>query len=182
MPAELHTEIQGPVLLGSRIHRDARGHFRELWNRSRHPEAGVPGEFAQDNVSVSDRGVLRGLQYQHPSAQGKLLTVLRGEIYDVGVDLRVGSPTFGRWVGVWLRGEDDAQFYLPEGFAHGFVVTSDTAIVHYKCTTPYDWGGDCSVLWDDPDVGIDWPIREPILSSKDRDAPRLRDVPRDRLF
>ena len=182
MPAQVHTEIQGPVLLASRIYRDARGHFREIWNRARRPEVGVPSEFAQDNVSVSSRGVLRGLHYQHPSAQGKLLTVLLGEIYDVGVDLRMGSPTFGRSVGVWLRGEDDDQFYLPEGFAHGFVVTSDSAIVHYKCTTPYDPAGESSVRWDDPDLGIEWPIRDPILSAKDLAAPRLRDVPRDRLF
>jgi len=182
MAASLHTEIRGPLLLGSRIHRDARGHFRELWHRTRHAEAGVPGDFAQDNVSVSTRGVLRGLHFQHPAAQGKLLTVLAGEIYDVGVDLRVGSPTFGRWVGVWLNGEEGDQFYVPEGFAHGFVVTSVSAIVHYKCTRPYDPRGECSVLWDDPDLGIDWPIRDPILSSKDLAAPRLRDIPADRLF
>ena len=136
----------------------------------------------QDNVSVSARGVLRGLHYQHPRAQGKLLTVLQGEIYDVGVDLRVGSPTLGRWLGVWLRGEEGRQFYVPEGFAHGFVVTSDWATVHYKCTSLYDPGGERSVRWDDPDLGIDWPIAAPILSPRDRDAPRLRDIPRELLF
>jgi dTDP-4-dehydrorhamnose 3,5-epimerase len=173
----IETDIPGLLVLESPIHRDARGSFLELWRRDRHREAGVPGEFAQDNVSVTTRGVLRGLHYQHPEGQGKLVTVLQGEIYDVGVDLRAGSPTFGRWAGVWLRGDEGRQFYVPEGFAHGFVVTSASATIHYKCTRTYDAEGQYAVRWDDPDLDIDWPVSEVILSPKDRDAPRFRDIP-----
>jgi dTDP-4-dehydrorhamnose 3,5-epimerase len=171
-------EIQ---LLESTIYRDERGSFREMWNQSRHQGVGLPREFVQDNFSCSRRGVLRGLHYQHPRAQGKLVTVLQGEIFDVGVDLRVGSPTFGEWAGYRLTAESGHQLYIPEGFAHGFVALSDGAIVHYKCTAAYDPAGEESVLWSDPDLAIDWPAGDPTLSPKDARAPRLGEIPPNRL-
>jgi dTDP-4-dehydrorhamnose 3,5-epimerase len=177
----IETELPGLLILEPRIFRDARGHFLETWNRERHGDVGVPRDFVQDNLSVSARGVLRGLHYQHPSGQGKLVTVLRGEVYDVAVDVRVGSPTFGRWVGLTLAGDDHRQLYIPPGFAHGFVVTGDSAIFSYKCTDFYRPEHEASLAWDDPDLAIAWPVAAPLLAAKDRDAPRLRDVPAGRL-
>jgi len=175
------TSLPGVVILEPDVYRDHRGYFLETWHQGRYAEAGLPGRFVQVNVSSSSRGVLRGLHYQHPSAQGKLLTVLRGAIFDVAVDIRVGSPTFGRWEAVVLSSEDHRQLYIPPGFAHGFVVTGDEALVCYKCTEFYRPGQEYGVLWSDPDIGIPWPVESPTLSPKDADAPRLADVPADRL-
>jgi dTDP-4-dehydrorhamnose 3,5-epimerase len=178
------TELPGVVILEPRVFRDDRGYFLETWSRDRYAAAGLPAEFVQDNLSYSTRGVLRGLHYQHPRAQGKLVGVLRGEVYDVAVDIRRGSPTFGRWVGVTLSAENGRQLYVPVGFAHGFVVMGEEALFVYKCTAPYDPGGEGSIVWDDPDLGIRWPLpagAAPRLSPKDAAAPRLRDVPADRL-
>jgi dTDP-4-dehydrorhamnose 3,5-epimerase len=153
----------------------------ETWNRARYEEVGLPARFVQDNLSFSARGVLRGLHFQNPGAQGKLVSVLQGEVFDVAVDIRVGSPTYGRWVGTNLSAENKRQFYVPEGFAHGFVVTSDTALLHYKCTGYYHPEAEGSIIWNDEDIGVMWPVDAPVLSEKDRAAPPLREVPPGRL-
>jgi dTDP-4-dehydrorhamnose 3,5-epimerase len=176
------TELPGVVVIEPKVFRDDRGYFLETWSASRYGPAGLPVEFAQDNVSCSSPGVLRGLHYQFPTAQGKLVGVAQGQVFDVAVDIRVGSPTFGKWVGRTLSAEDGRQMYIPPGYAHGFLVTSSVpAIFTYKCTTGYDPAGQCSILWNDPDLGSDWPGGSPLLSPKDAEAPRLRDVPESRL-
>ena len=177
----VETPLPGVLILEPKVFGDARGFFLETWNRRRHAEAGLPERFVQDNLSRSARGVLRGLHSQHPTAQGKLVSVLQGEVFDVAVDIRVGSPTFGRWAGVLLSGENIRQFWVPEGFAHGFVVTSESALFSYKCTDFYAPRDEVTVLWDDPDIGIDWPVASPTLSAKDAAGLRLKDVPPDRL-
>lgn len=146
-------------------------------NRKRYADAGLPADFVQDNVSFSARGVLRGLHFQNPNPQGKLVSVLQGEVFDVAVDVRVGSPTFGRWVGASLSADNRRQLYVPEDFAHGFVVTSETALFQYKCTGYYHPEAEGAVAWNDADVGIEWPIADPVLSAKDRAAPSLSAMP-----
>ncbi len=173
------TELPGVVILEPRRFRDDRGFFFESFNEARHAEAGLPSRYVQDNVSYSERGVLRGLHYQHPNAQGKLVSVVHGEVFDVAVDIRKGSPTFGKWIGVTLSSENGRQMYIPEGFAHGFLVTGDSAVFHYKCTAFYDPKAEGSIIWDDPTIGIDWPLKEVRLSPKDAAARRLVDVARD---
>jgi len=175
------TRLPGVVVLSPRVYRDPRGFFMETWNKERYADEGLPASFVQDNLSESRLGVLRGLHYQHPAAQGKLLQVLHGEIYDVAVDIRRGSPTFGQWVGVVLSSDNQRQIYVPEGFAHGFVVTSDSALFSYKCTDLYRPQNEGTVLWNDPDLGIDWPIAEPILSPKDIAGLPLKEIRADRL-
>ena len=173
--------LPGVILIEPRVFRDDRGYFLETWSRQRYQEAGLPADFVQDNLSYSKAGVLRGLHYQHPTAQGKFVSVLRGEVFDVAVDIRRGSPTFGKWEGFVLSAENGRQLYVPEGFAHGFVVTSEDALFSYKCTAPYDPAAEGSVAWDDPALGISWPVSAPTLAAKDRAAPRLGDIPPDRL-
>ncbi len=175
------TPLPGVFLLEPRVFRDGRGAFLETWNRDTYRAIGLPDRFAQDNISYSGHGVLRGLHYQHPTAQGKLVTVLQGEVFDVAVDIRVDSPTFGRWWGTTLSGEDLRQLYVPGGFAHGFVVTGESAIFSYKCTAPYAPSEEGSIRWDDPEIGIAWPLASPTLSEKDAVAPNLRDLPPGRL-
>ena len=175
------TSLPGVLLLEPRIFRDARGSFLEAWQRDRYAAEGLPRDFVQDNVSRSFRGVVRGLHLQNPQAQGKLVSVLFGEVFDVAVDVRVGSPTFGRWLGATLSAENGRQLFLPEGFAHGFMVTSAEAVFHYKCTRPYSPADELTVRWDDPDLAIEWPAETPVLSDRDAAAPRLRDIPSDRL-
>jgi dTDP-4-dehydrorhamnose 3,5-epimerase len=175
----LETDLPGVLIVEPDVHRDPRGYFVEIWKDGCLP--GWPIRFVQDNMSFSTRGVLRGLHYQHPSAQGKLVSVLHGCIFDVAVDIRRNSPTFGRWFGLQLDSESARQLYVPEGFAHGFAVQSDQALVLYKCTSLYAPGQEGSVAWDDPDLAIQWPIHDPVLSDKDRQAPRLKDIPSDRL-
>ena len=148
----------------------------ETYNQAKGVELGLPAEFVQDNHSKSSKGVLRGLHYQNPQWQGKLVRVVQGEIFDVAVDIRHGSPTFGEWVGAYLNDENKQQLYVPEGFAHGFVVTSDTAEVIYKCTSLYAPDQEGSIQWNDPDIGIDWPLDSPLLSQKDSNAQRLKDI------
>lgn len=152
---------------------DERGWFMELWNEERYRAAGLPLTFAQDNVSYSRRGVLRGMHYQTPNGQGKLVCVLGGAVFDVVVDVRWGSPTFGRWFGSELSRDNRRQLWVPQGFAHGFIVTSSDALVHYNCTSRYHAASDRSLAWDDPDVGIEWPEVPLVISSKDRMAPKL---------
>jgi len=169
------------LILEPRIFGDARGYFFESWSAARYEEAGIHGPFVQDNFSRSRRGILRGLHLQNPHAQGKLVSAPVGEVFDVAVDVRVGSPRFGKWAGAVLSDTNHRQFWVPPGFAHGFCVLSDEAVFHYKCTDAYHPECEMSVLWDDPDIHIDWPIQDPKLNAKDRGAPRLVDLARGRL-
>jgi dTDP-4-dehydrorhamnose 3,5-epimerase len=175
------TRLPEILLIEPRIFRDPRGYFLETWGEARYAEAGLGAGFIQDNLSCSAAGVLRGLHLQWPTAQAKLIAVVAGAVYDVAVDVRVGSPRFGRWVGATLSADDHRQLYIPEGFAHGFVVTKGPAVVCYKVNAPYAPADELTVAWDDPDLGIDWPIPSPLLSPKDREGRRLRDIPAERL-
>ena len=174
------TELPGVLVIEPRVFGEARGWFMESWNAPRYASHGIPSTFVQDNVSYSVPGVLRGLHYQLPNAQGKLVGVLEGEVYDVAVDVRSDSPTFGRSVGMVLSSENHRQLWIPEGFAHGFYVQKP-AIFIYKVTAPYDPKAERSVLWSDEDLAIAWPGHAPILSDKDACAPRLRDIAADLL-
>lgn len=176
----IETRIPGVRILEPKVFGDERGFFMETYNEARYKEAGLPSNFVQDNLSLSARNVLRGLHFQNPDQQGKLVYVLQGEVFDVAVDIRAGSPTFGEWEGVTLSAENKRQFWVPEGFAHGFLVTSDTALFAYKCSAPYNAKADAGVRWNDPEIGIKWPVEEPILSEKDKNAPLLWDLPSDR--
>ena len=178
----LACELPGLLILEPNVFGDARGFFMETWNQRRYQDVGITTAFVQDNVSVSLRGALRGLHFQNPSPQGKLVSVLEGEVFDVGLDLRQSSPTFAKWHGVRLSSENKRQFYLPPGFAHGFLVLSESAMFHYKCTDFYSPKDEMTIRWDDPDIAIKWPNNQPTLSEKDAKGQRLRDVPRERLF
>lgn len=176
------TELPEVVLVTPRVLRDERGRFFESWSAARYAAWGLPDRFAQDNVSYSTSGVVRGLHLQYPHGQGKLISVLRGEIFDVAVDVRRGSPTFGRWCAERLSAENARQLWVPEGFAHGFMVVGDEALVTYKVTAPYRPESELTIAWDDPDLGIPWPTEAtPRLSPRDAAARRLRDVPPERL-
>ena len=177
----IETDIEGVLIFEPRRFGDGRGFFMETWSRDRYRDAGLDVEFVQDNVSSSSQGVLRGLHYQHPQPQGKLVQVLRGEVVDVAVDIRVGSPTFGQAVTCVLSEQNHKQFFVPEGFAHGFCVLSELALFSYKCTDYYNSKTEGGVLWNDPDLAVEWPIDEPALSEKDRICPRLKDIPKDQL-
>ena len=173
--------IADVLLIEPRVFGDARGFFYESWNKARFAEAGLHMTFVQGNVSASARGVLRGLHYQWPNPQGKLVSVLEGEVYDVAVDIRRGSPTFGRWTAVMLTAENKRHFWIPEGFAHGFAVVSERAVFAYQCTAAYDAAADAGVRWNDAAIGIDWPLAVPTLSEKDAKAPFLADIHPERL-
>ena len=176
------TELPDVLLIEPRVFGDARGWFCETWQRERYAEAGIDGDFVQDNQSFSARGTLRGLHIQNPFGQGKLVQVIAGEVFDVAVDVRRGSPDFGRWAGAHLSSENKHQFWVPKGFLHGFLVLSDTALFSYKCTDLYHPETQFAVRWDDPDIGIQWPdAGKLLLSDKDRDAPMLRDIPDSQL-
>jgi dTDP-4-dehydrorhamnose 3,5-epimerase len=175
------TPLPGVLLIKPDVFGDSRGYFLESWNRRRYAEIGLDRDFVQDNQSLSRRGILRGLHFQNPEAQGKLVQVLRGEVFDVAVDIRRGSPTFGQWYGAVLSEENHHQLWVPEGFAHGFCVTSDLALFAYKCTDFYNPKAEFSLRWDDPDLGILWPIENPELSAKDQAGVFLKDFPRDCL-
>jgi dTDP-4-dehydrorhamnose 3,5-epimerase len=175
-------ELADLLIVEPDVFGDNRGYFMESWNRQRYREAGLDFDFVQDNFSLSRRGTLRGLHFQNPLAQGKLVSVLQGEVFDVGVDIRRSSPTFGRWFGMTLSAENKRQFFLPPGFAHGFLVLSEMALFHYKCTDYYSPKDEQGFRWDDPDVGIKWPVENPILSQRDAAAPRLKALPREKLF
>jgi dTDP-4-dehydrorhamnose 3,5-epimerase len=168
------TDLPGVVVLEPTVFRDPRGFFLESYHAQRYTEAGISGAFVQDNHSRSARGTLRGLHAQEHHPQAKLLRVIEGEVWDVAVDIRVGSPTFGRHVGVTLSAEDQRQIYVPTGFAHGFCVVSDSAQVEYKCTDYYHPEDELRILWSDPALAIPWPVRDPVLSDKDRAAVPLR--------
>lgn len=177
----IETELEDVWIFEPKVFGDARGFFMETWNRRRYAQAGLEAVFVQDNVSRSERGVLRGLHYQHPNAQGKLVQVLEGTVLDVAVDIRVGSPGFGQHVAVELSDANFRQMYIPPGFAHGFCVLSETAIFAYKCTDFYNPATEGGLLWNDPQLGIDWGIDRPKLSEKDKAYPRLKDIPDEHL-
>lgn len=170
------TTLPGVMVIEPQVHRDARGFFLETYHAVRYAEAGIPPTFVQDNHSRSSRGVLRGLHAQRSRPQGKLMRVIAGEIWDVAVDIRRGSPSFGRHVGERLSSENFRQLYVPPGFAHGFAVLSEQAEVEYKCTDFYDPGDEFAIRWNDPDLAIAWPIENPELSEKDRRAPLLAEL------
>lgn len=177
----IETKIPGVLIIEPEVFRDPRGFFMETWNQDRYTQAGLPASFVQDNLSFSTRGVLRGLHFQNPNFQGKLVFVLQGEVFDVAVDIRTGSPTFGQWVGVTLSSDNKRQFFIPEGFAHGFCVTSEIALFAYKCTDFYNPESEYGILWNDDDIGISWPVEKPILSDKDKVYPKLKDILPERL-
>ena len=163
------------------VFSDDRGFFLETWNSMRYEKDGIKGSFVQDNVSFSKKGVLRGLHFQYPQSQSKLVQVLSGEVVDVAVDIRKDSPTFGQWISEVLSSANHRQMYIPSGFAHGYCVTSETAVFSYKCTDFYNPGSEGGIIWNDPDINIDWPMEEPILSLKDADYPRLKDIRPEKL-
>jgi dTDP-4-dehydrorhamnose 3,5-epimerase len=177
----IETALPGAMILEPQVFGDARGFFYESYNKAKWQEAGIDADFVQSNVSRSAMGVLRGLHYQWPNPQGKLVSVLEGEVYDVAVDIRRGSPTFGQSVGVMLTADNHRHFWVPEGFAHGFCVLSEFATFTYQCTALYDAKADAGILWNDADLGIDWPLSAPLLSDKDRKNPLLKDVAPERL-
>ncbi|MGO8676088.1 MAG: dTDP-4-dehydrorhamnose 3,5-epimerase [Limisphaerales bacterium] len=175
-------ELEGLLIIQPKVFGDARGFFMETWNEREYRQHGLEGQFVQDNLSLSRRGTLRGLHFQNPHPQAKLLQVLQGEVFDVAVDIRRSSSTFGRWYGLVLSAENKLQFFVPPGFAHGFAVLSDTALFHYKCSDFYSPSDESGVRWDDPEIGIRWPLSEPLLSPRDAKALRLRELPPERLF
>jgi len=175
------TELAGAIIIEPQTFGDARGFFLETYHQARYREAGLPARFVQDNHSRSRKGVLRGLHYQLLQPQGKLVSVTRGQVFDVAVDIRRGSPTFGRWAGCLLDDQNHRQFYVPPGFAHGFCVLSEEADFVYKCTDYYHPQSEHGIAWNDPDVGIDWPLVDVTLSEKDMLHPFLKDQIADRL-
>jgi dTDP-4-dehydrorhamnose 3,5-epimerase len=170
------TDLPGVLLLGPEIFRDPRGFLLEAYHAERYAEAGVDRRFVQDNRVWSRRGVVRGLHYQLRRPQGKLIYPVTGEIFDVAVDIRKGSPFFGRWFGARLSADECILMFIPEGFAHGYCVVSESAEVIYKCTDFYDPGDSHGILWDDPQIGIQWPVQEPVLSEQDRRCPLLGEL------
>lgn len=177
----IETALPGVVVIEPAVFGDARGYFYESFNARKFADAGLDLSFVQSNVSRSAQGVLRGLHYQWPNPQGKLVSVIEGEVYDVAVDVRAGSPTFGRWAAAILSAENKRHFWIPEGFAHGFAVLSEYATFAYQCTALYDAAADAGVRWNDAEIGVDWPIAKPLLSDKDAKAPLLSEVPREKL-
>ena len=175
----IETKLQDCVIIEPKVFGDERGFFLETFQAARYAEmAGISLPFVQDNHSRSTKGVLRGLHFQKTKPQGKLVRVVRGEVYDVAVDIRAGSATYGLWEAVILSEENKKQFWVPPGFAHGFVVMSDTADFEYKCAEYYDPADEASLLWSDPDLGIPWPVVSPTLSEKDASASVLADLSR----
>lgn len=178
----IETDLPGCVVIEPQVFGDSRGFFFESFNRDKLVAHGLAiPEFVQGNVSSSTRGVLRGLHYQWPKPQGKYVSVIEGEVWDVAVDIRRGSPTFGRWTAVLLNAENRRHFWIPEGFAHGFVTLSERAVFTYLCTATYDRDADAGIRWNDAVLAIDWPISEPSLSDKDAKAPFLADLAPERL-
>lgn len=175
------TALEDVKIIDPAVFGDARGYFMESYHRRRYVDAGIGATFVQDNLSFSVQGTLRGLHYQLPHAQAKLIQVLQGEVFDVAVDIRRGSPTFGQWTGVVLSSENQRQLFVPEGFAHGFCLLSKTALFTYKCSDYYNPECEGGILWCDPGIGIDWPVDRPLLSEKDRKYSELHEVPAERL-
>lgn len=172
------TSLPGVLLITPKVFGDQRGFFQETFSQSRYERNGIVKPFIQDNHSRSEKGVLRGLHYQLRNPQGKLVTVIRGAVYDVAVDIRVGSPTYKKWYGVELNDTNHYQLYVPPGFAHGFVVISDVVDFIYKCTEYYDPKDEQGIIWNDPEIGVEWPIETPRMSQKDQINPTLKELAR----
>lgn len=177
----IETKLSGVLIIEPKVFGDHRGFFMETWSQEKYREAGINETFVQDNLSMSKKGTLRGLHFQKPNTQGKLVYVLQGEVFDVIVDVRVSSPTFGQWIAERISADNKRQIYIPSGFAHGFCVTSDVALFAYKCTDKYNPQAEASVLWDDPDLNIPWPVDSPEISAKDSQGTRLVDFSPERL-
>ena len=172
----IQTDLDGVVTIEPELFKDGRGWFMETYSHRRYSEYGIVESFVQDNISFSQKGVLRGLHFQYPQPQGKLIQVLSGEVMDVVVDIRVGSPTYGQWLGEILSEANHRQMYVPPGLAHGYYTTSETALFSYKCSDFYNPATEHGIIWNDPDIGIEWPTAEPVLSPKDGVYPVLKDL------
>lgn len=178
----IETHLPGVIVIEPKVFGDTRGFFMETWSLKRYREAGIQHDFVQDNVSSSSKGTLRGLHFQHPHGQGKLVQVYSGAVFDVAIDIRAGSHTFGQWFGIELNEQKRNQMYVPPGFAHGFYVLSDTALFSYKCTDFYSPATEACIAWNDLDIGVEWPLDgKPLLSEKDAKGLSLSDIPADRL-
>lgn len=175
------TSIEGLLILEPDVFRDERGFFLETFHEQKYEELGIERNFVQDNLSLSSKGILRGLHFQYRKPQAKLVQVLLGEVYDVAVDIRQGSTTFGKYFGIMLSQDNLYQMFIPEGFAHGYCVVSETALFAYKCSEFYSPAYEGGLLWSDPDIGIEWPISDPLLSQKDSRLPCLSAFPKDWL-
>jgi dTDP-4-dehydrorhamnose 3,5-epimerase len=175
------TEIPGVIILEPKVFQDGRGLFMETYQKQKYKEAGITASFVQDNLSVSQKNTLRGLHYQYPKGQAKLVQVLQGSVLDVAVDIRRGSPSFGRCVSVELNDVNKKQLFIPSGFAHGFIVLTDTALFNYKCSNYYSPADEKGVIFSDPDLAIKWPPGDYILSEKDTRYPRLHDIAEENL-
>jgi dTDP-4-dehydrorhamnose 3,5-epimerase len=177
----LPTDIEGVWIIEPDVFEDPRGYFLEIYRKEKYDDHGIVTDFVQDNLSFSVKNTLRGLHYQYPNGQAKLVQVLHGEVFDVAVDIRCGSPTFGRWTGAVLSASNKRQLYVPEGFAHGFCVMSDSTTFLYKCSDYYAPRSEGGIIWSDPGLAIDWPVVEPLMSEKDQEYSRLKDIARDKL-
>ena len=172
----IETEIPGVLIIEPAAFEDPRGFFMETYQRERYTDIGITDEFVQDNISFSKEGTLRGLHFQYPTEQAKLVQVMKGEVLDVAVDIRRGSPSFGKWTAETLSDGNRRQIYIPKGFAHGFCVLSEEAVFHYKCSDYYHPQSEAGILWSDENLQIQWPVIEPIVSDKDRKLPRLNEI------
>ncbi|MCF8070279.1 MAG: dTDP-4-dehydrorhamnose 3,5-epimerase [Desulfobacterales bacterium] len=177
----LPTTIDGPLIIEPDVYGDHRGYFMETYRQERLRPLGIDTSFIQDNLSFSVKNTLRGLHYQIKKPQAKLVQVVTGEVYDVAVDIRQNSPTFGQWVGALLSEENKRQFYVPEGFAHGFCVMSESAHFVYKCSNYYNPQDEGGIMWSDPDIGIEWPVKNPVISEKDLHNPCFKDLSENKL-
>jgi len=175
------TTLKDVLIVEPKVFKDTRGFFMETYHLNRYKKGGIDLTFVQDNLSCSVKGTVRGLHYQIKHPQAKLVNVIVGEIFDVVVDIRQGSSTFGQWTGIYLSDQNKRQLFIPEGFAHGFCVTSDMALFSYKCSDFYNADDEGGILWSDPDIAIDWPVDKPIISKKDNHLPHLSDLSLDRL-
>lgn len=176
------TLIDGLVLLEPKVFGDARGFFFEMWQQDLYKEAGLVDQFKQDNISRSSKGILRGMHFQNPHPQGKLVSVIQGSVFDVVVDLRKSSSTFGKWFGAEINDENHLQLYVPPGCAHGFLTLQDNTLFHYKCTDVYSPGAERCLFWNDPAINIQWPFKPTVLSEKDQNGSLLKDIPDEHLF
>jgi dTDP-4-dehydrorhamnose 3,5-epimerase len=177
----IETKLPGVLIIEPDVFGDSRGFFMETYHKERYRTIGINAEFVQDNTSFSTKGTLRGLHFQYPHSQAKLVQVFMGEVFDVAVDIRKGSPAFGQWFGVTLSSDNKQQLFIPVGFAHGFCVLSETALFSYKCTEFYSPADERGILWSDPDIGIEWPVKDPLLSDKDEKYPRFKDLNSENL-